>query len=135
MKPEGKEYESPKKALFKKWWFWASIVFGVVFNLLGWVSGNTVLIGTGNFLLFMVLMALLNTFVFRDMIAHFQQKALPKIMDRYENLLRWVLKGKRPVWLLVSLFLLFPIAAGLLVVRGNKSTFFPAATLILSMYI
>ncbi len=126
MKPEGKEHETPKKALFKKWWFWASIVFGVLFNLIGWGSKNVVLTGTGNFLLFMMLMALLNTFVFRDMIAHFQQRALPKIMDKYETLLRWVLKGKRPAWLLVSLFLLFPIAAGLLVVRGNKSTFFPS---------
>ncbi len=35
MKPEGKEFEKPKKEIFKKWWFWAFIGFGILFNLAG----------------------------------------------------------------------------------------------------
>jgi multidrug efflux pump subunit AcrB len=47
-------------------------------------------------------------------------------MTRYETLLRWVLKGWRPVVMLVSLFVLFFVSIGLLILRGNKSTFFPS---------
>ncbi len=74
----------------------------------------------------MVLLAILNRYVFRDIIHAFQNKVLPALMARYEKLLRWILKGTRPVWLLVSLFLLFPLSVGLLMLRGNKTTFFPS---------
>jgi multidrug efflux pump subunit AcrB len=47
-------------------------------------------------------------------------------MARYETLLRWVLKGKRPIYALASLFGLFIIALSLLILRGNKTTFFPS---------
>jgi hypothetical protein len=47
-------------------------------------------------------------------------------MNRYEKMLRWILHGKRPVWALVSLFLLFPISVMLLMARGNKAVFFPS---------
>ena len=119
MKPEGKQYDEPKMAIFKKPFFWVAIIFGVLFNFAGWH-------GTGNFLLFMVILSLLNRFIFKDIVYTFQHKVLPWLMNHYENLLRWVLKGTRPVWFLVSLFLLFPLSAGLLMLRGNKSTFFPS---------
>jgi multidrug efflux pump len=144
MKPEGKEHEEKKSLIFKKWWFWAAIIMGVIFNLMAFVidSGNTYLEGTrlfteivdkknslhgyGNFLLFMALLAVLNRYVFRNIIHTFQDRILPGLMRRYEKLLRWVLQGTRPAWLLVSLFLLFPISVVLLMARGNKSTFFPS---------
>ncbi len=119
MKPEGKQYDEPKMAIFKKPFFWVTIIFGVLLNVAGWH-------GTGNFLLFMVILSLLNRFIFKDIVYAFQHKVLPWLMNHYENLLRWVLKGTRPVWFLVSLFLLFPLSAGLLMLRGNKSTFFPS---------
>ncbi len=119
MKPEVKEYEEPKKELFRKWWFWTLIGFGVLLHL----AGSP---GVGTFLLFLALLTILNRFVFRDIINTFQTKVLPSLMSRYEKLLRWVLYGRRPVWALVSLFLLFPISVFLLIARGNKSTFFPS---------
>ncbi len=119
MKPEGREYEEPKKEIFKKWGFWLAIVFGILMHLSGWPA-------VGNFLIFMALLAVLNRFVFRDIIHYFQNRVLPALMNRYERLLRWVLKGKRPAWMLVSLFLLFPVSVGLLLLRGNKMTFFPS---------
>ncbi len=119
MKPEGKEFEEPKKDIFKKWWFWISIGFGLVLHLAGWH-------GMANFLLFMMILAVLNRFVFRDIIHYFQARVLPGLMHRYEKLLRWVLRGWRPVWMLVALFLLFPVSVALLLLRGNKSTFFPS---------
>ncbi len=119
MKPEGKEYEEPKAALFKKPGFWAAIGFGILLHLAQWH-------GMGNFLFFMALMAVINRFVFRGIIHAFQNRVLPWLMNHYENLLRWVLKGRRPAWFLAGLFLLFPISVALLMMRGNKSTFFPS---------
>jgi len=119
MKPEGKEYEEEKKLLFKKWWFWTAIISGIILHLLGSH-------GFANFLLFMMVLAIMNRYIFRDIIHSFQTKVLPGLMNRYEKLLRWVLKGKRPVWAVVSLFLLFPLSIVLLMARGNKATFFPS---------
>lgn len=119
MKPEGKEYEMPKRALWRKWWFWTAIGFGVFFNLVGWH-------GVGNFLLFLAVLSIFNVFVLRDVIYKFQHKVLPNVMNRYETLLRWALHGKRPVYLLVSLFLLFPVSVAMIVARGNGTTFFPS---------
>lgn len=119
MKPEGREFDTPKKDIFKKWWLWAALAFAVLFHLAGWP-------GFANFLIFMVLLAILNTFIFRDIIHVFQSKVLPGLMNRYEKLLRWILKGRRPVWMLIALFVLFPVSLGLLFLRGNKSTFFPS---------
>jgi multidrug efflux pump len=119
MKPEGKEFDEKKSLLFKKWWFWAALVFGLVAHVLSFH-------GTGNFLFFMALLSIINRYVFRGIIHTFQDRILPSLMNKYEKLLRWVLQGRRPAWLLVSLFLLFPLSVALLMARGNKSTFFPS---------
>ncbi|MFT3979628.1 MAG: efflux RND transporter permease subunit [Ferruginibacter sp.] len=123
MQPEGKEHEEPKKMLFKKWWFWTFLAFGLVFHVFGFH-------GLGNFMLFMVLMFLLNRFLLSDVIHYFQNRILPGLMNRYEKMLRWVLKGWRPVWMFVSLFGVFAIAVVLLMVSVNsgrtKTTFFPS---------
>jgi multidrug efflux pump len=119
MKPEGKEYEDAKKNIFRKWWFWSALVLALMLHLLGSH-------GFANFILFMMLLSVLNRYVFRDIIHIFQTRILPSLMNRYETLLRWVLKGWRPVWMLTALFLLFPLSVLLLMLRGNKSTFFPS---------
>jgi multidrug efflux pump subunit AcrB len=119
MKPEGKEHEEEKKLLFKKWWFWTGIISGLILHLLGSH-------GFANFLLFMMLLAVMNRYIFRGIIHHFQNSLLPRLMNKYEILLKWILKGTRPVWAVVFLFILFPISVFLLIARGNKATFFPS---------
>ncbi|HMU44774.1 MAG TPA: efflux RND transporter permease subunit [Chitinophagaceae bacterium] len=118
MKPEGKEYEKPKNAVFKNKWFLTSLIGGVLLHLPG-------MHGIANFLLLMAILMVFNSYVLNDVIHSFQNKVLPRLMERYEKLLRWVLKGKRPVWAFASLFGLFLFSIALLMVRGNKSTFFP----------
>ncbi|MBI1343237.1 MAG: MMPL family transporter [Terrimonas sp.] len=119
MKPEGKEHEMPKRQLFRKWWFWAFIGFGVLLHLAGWH-------GFANFMLLLPILSMLNVFMLRGIIHTFQNRVLPWLMSHYENLLKWVLKGKRPAWLLVSLFLLFPVSIGLFLARTQgRQTFFP----------
>jgi len=68
----------------------------------------------------------MNRYIFRGIIHHFQNSLLPRLMNKYEILLKWVLKGTRPVWSVVFLFILFPISVFLLIARGNKATFFPS---------
>jgi len=74
----------------------------------------------------MALLMILNAYVLNDIIHRFQKRSLPKLMNNYEKLLKWILVGKRPIWAFVSLFGIFALSAGLLMVRGNKSTFFPS---------
>ncbi len=119
MKPEGKEYEKPKKAVWTNKWFIIFIVAGILLHLPGYH-------GTANFLLMMAILMVLNAYVLNGAIHAFQNKFLPKLMNSYEKLLKWILVGWRPVWAFASLFGLFVISILLLMARGNKSTFFPS---------
>ena len=119
MKPEGKGHEMPAKKVFRQWWFWFFLIMGIIFHVFMWH-------GMGNFFLMIPLMSILNVFVIRHVIHYFQHKVLPGLMNRYEKMLHWVLKGTRPVWLMVSLFILFPIALAGLMMRGNGVQFFPS---------
>ncbi|MEO6611584.1 MAG: efflux RND transporter permease subunit [Chitinophagaceae bacterium] len=123
MKPEGKEYEKPKKAVFRNKWFLVFGIAGVLLHLAG-------MHGLANFLLLMAVLMVLNAYVLNDVIHRFQKRALPKLMNRYEKLLRWVLVGRRPVYAFMSLFAVFIVALMLLFMSistgRTKSTFFPA---------
>ena len=119
MKPEGKEYEKPKKAVWTNKWFISFGIAGIILHLMGSH-------GMGNFLLIMAVLMVFNSYVLNGAIHAFQKRALPWLMNHYERLLKWILVGWRPVWAFVSLFGLFILSILLLMVRGNKSTFFPS---------
>ena len=119
MKPEGKEYEKPKKAVFRSKWFLTFLIAGILLHLPGFH-------GMANFLLLMAILMVFNAYVLNDWIHSFQGRVLPGLMRSYEKLLRWVLQGKRPVWAFVSLFAVFAISLIALMLRGNKQTFFPS---------
>jgi multidrug efflux pump subunit AcrB len=123
MKPEGKQYEKPKNAVFRSKWFIVFIAAGVLMHLGG-------MPGIANFSLLMAVLMVFNSYVLNGVIHRFQQKALPKLMSRYEKLLRWVLVGRRPVYAFMSLFGIFGLSLGLLMFSietgRTKSTFFPS---------
>ncbi len=119
MRPEGKEYEKPKNAIFKMPVFWVLVVFGVLFHLPGWH-------GIANFFLFMALLMIFHSYVLKDVIYAFQHRILPGLMRRYERLLRWLLHGNRPAWMFASLFGLFIISVLALMVRKPATPFFPS---------
>jgi len=93
--PEGEK--EPKNAIFKKPVFWIVIGLGILLDLMH----ATFL---GNLLIFFMLMVLLNRYVLDAAIHGFQNRALPWIMGHYESLLRWALKGWKPVGLLMGTF-------------------------------
>ncbi len=123
MQPEGREFEKPRKAVFRNKWFWTAIIGGLFLHLISFH-------GTANFLWLLAILMVFESYVLRDIIHWFQEKLLPGLMNRYEKLLRWILKGKRPVWAFVSLFGLFIVAVVMIaisVVTGRtKTTFFPS---------
>jgi multidrug efflux pump subunit AcrB len=119
MKPEGREFEKPKNAVWKSKWLWTAMIAGVVLHLLGQH-------GFANFLIFMGLLIILNSYVLNDIIHVFRERLLPNLMNKYEKLLKWVLKGKRPGWMFASLFGLFIVAIMALMARKPAAPFFPS---------
>ena len=123
MKPEGKEFEKPKRAIWTNKRFIIFVIAGVLLHLPGFH-------GTANFFLMMAMLMVLNAYVLNDAIHAFQKRVLPALMNRYEKLLKWILVGWRPVWAFASLFGLFIISVVILMISINagrtKSTFFPS---------
>lgn len=119
--PEGEEKE-PQSAIFKKKGFWLAIVLGVLLDIMGVTF-------FGNLLIFFMLLVLLNRYVLDDGIHYFQNHALPWIMNHYESLLRWALKGWRPVYLLLGTVGLLFLSVIIFIVAISTQrvgiTFFP----------
>ncbi|HEV2482829.1 MAG TPA: efflux RND transporter permease subunit [Puia sp.] len=105
-------------SIFRKPGLWIAIGFGLLLDL----AHQSFL---GNLLLFIVVLVILNKFVFDRMIHGFQNRVLPWIMGHYESLLRWALKGWRPAWLLLGTFLLLIFSFVFFAVRKPDVVFFP----------
>jgi multidrug efflux pump len=117
--------ENRKKTdIFKSKGLWIAVGLGILLDLVGVTFW-------GNLLLFLVILVLFNRFVLNDVIRGFQNRVLPSLMRQYENLLRWSLKGWRPVWLLVGtiglFFLSFFIFVGAVSMGRVAVVFFPSA--------
>ncbi|HMH22797.1 MAG TPA: efflux RND transporter permease subunit [Puia sp.] len=107
-----------KYSIFKAPGFWIAVILGVILDLMKVTF-------LGNLLLFLVILAILNKFVFDGMIHGFQNRILPWIMGHYESLLRWALKGWRPAWLLAGTFGLLIFSFIFFGMRKVPVVFFP----------
>jgi multidrug efflux pump len=121
--PDNDSKES-KSAMFKKPGFWIAVGSGILLDLLGAPF-------LGNLLLFFMILVVLNKYFINDAIHYFQNHALPWIMGHYESLLRWALKGWRPVYLLLGtiglLFVSFFIFSAAIKSNRVGIAFFPKA--------
>ncbi|SIT90304.1 efflux RND transporter permease subunit [Pontibacter indicus] len=102
--------------------FWLLIGSAALVAIVGYLAGWY---GTANLIMLVVVLVLLNRFVFRRMIHGFQNTTLPRFMRGYERLLRWMLVGRRPVWMFLSMFGLLIFSIFLTAVRAPKVVFFP----------
>jgi len=122
MKPEYYPDPEPKNALFRKKGFWFFAILGVLLHLAG-------LHGFANLILLMVILVIFNRYVLKSIIHRFQERFLPRLMNRYEKGLRWALSGRKPGWLLASVFIILIVsfaALGVNVATGRiKTDFFP----------
>lgn len=96
--------KEPKNAIFKKKGFWITLIFAVLMDAIGYGADLATYRFIGNLLFFFLILAVLNKYFISDMIRNFQDKVLPAMMNRYETLLKWSLKGWRPAWLLAGTF-------------------------------
>jgi len=81
--------------------------------------------GLANFLVFGVLMILFFHFILKKMITGFQEKTWPWIMNVYEGQLRMILKGGRPVLILVGMIGLFILTIFITAAVKPTVLFFP----------
>jgi len=108
-----------KSEIFRKPVLWVAVGVGILLDIMGFTF-------LGNLLLFIVLMVLFNHFLLNDLIHNFQNSFLPRLMGKYERLLRWGLNGWRPVWLLVGTFVLFIFSILFFGARKVPVVFFPS---------
>lgn len=115
------EYEKrTNKDIFKKYRLLIFVTLGfiVLFYLVGWQ-------GIANFLVFILLLAVLFHTVIQKLITKFQDVVWPYIMTIYESQLRWFLKKSRPYQLLALITGLFIFTIILTGVTKPKVLFFP----------
>jgi multidrug efflux pump len=94
----------PKKMVFRNKAFLWLVGAGVLLDVLGFITGRGIFFFFGNLLLFFALIRVFYVYVLKGVIDRFQNNALPAIMAKYENLLRWTLHGWRPAWLITGVF-------------------------------
>ncbi len=81
--------------------------------------------GIANFIVFIAISFLLHDLFGHKVIRKFQTTTLPAIMRKYENTLKWVLKGKRPGYILWGMIALFVFTMMLNNIVKPKVVFFP----------
>lgn len=80
-----------------------------------------------NILLFVVILILLFHFLLKKMIQNFQDKVWPGVMAIYENQLRWILKGARPIYILGGMVAMFFVSIIITGIAKPTVLFFPNA--------
>ena len=89
--------------------------------------GYFVNVGLGNFFLLITILYAFNHFILTPkVIVPFQEKTLPAFKNNYQKLITWVITGYRPVWAVLSMFVLFFVTIFLLGVVKPKVIFFPS---------
>jgi len=112
--------EADTKTLWKKTRKYLLIVFG--FALIFYA---TKMFGLANFLMLVILLVVAYEYAIRYWIKAFQEKFWPSLMDVYVRTIRWVLRGNRAAWMLVSMIALFFFTIFLTGIVKPKVLFFP----------
>ncbi|MBK7711059.1 MAG: efflux RND transporter permease subunit [Bacteroidales bacterium] len=81
--------------------------------------------GIANFMMFIAISFFLHNLFGYKVLRRFQSHFIPAMMQKYENLLVWVLKGKRPVIILSGMIGLFVFTMVLTNIVKPKVVFFP----------
>ncbi len=116
MKHDDNDKPEPRKKIFKTTaWI---ILPAVPFYLMQYF-------GIANFIVFIALSYLLHNLWAYKIFRRFQEKTLPGMMMRYEDLIKWALRGKTPGRLLWGAIGLFIVTMVLWNVAGPKVVFFP----------
>ncbi len=94
------------------------IVIAILFHLMSFP-------GIGNFAIFIGISFVMHQLYMRKVLSRFQHEFIPALMRKYESLLRYIVKGKRPYYLLWSLIVLFIVTIFITGIAKPKVVFFP----------
>lgn len=98
-----------------------TVIFAAL-ALIFYVAGS---VGMGNFTIFMIGLSWAYRILLSGVIKNFQDKTWPSVQNAYAKVLDYILKGYRPVWLLVITFFMLIGTFVLTGVVGPKVGFFP----------
>ncbi|GHA66460.1 efflux RND transporter permease subunit [Pontibacter akesuensis] len=118
-----KKHDTPTRGSRGSKGFWIFIGICTAIAVVGYIAGWY---GTANLLMLVVVLVLLNKYVFTGLINSFQNNVLPRFMSGYERLLRWMLVGWRPIGVFVGIFLLLIFSVALTAMFPPKVEFFPS---------
>jgi len=98
---------------------------GIIFGVIGLLFHLLKLPGIGNFSIFIGISFMLHNFYMAKILRKFKNHFIPALMDKYEILLRYFIKSRRPyrlLWSLIGLFIITIIITG---ITKPKVIFFP----------
>jgi multidrug efflux pump len=123
MKPDEKQGEERNRKVVLKT---GLIIFliSAVFYIPGFLWSKF-FIGLANLGVFIALSYVGHNLYMWKILLRFQQNLIPKMLQAYENILRWALKGRRPVRLLWELVALFVLSIVIFVASKPNVLFFP----------
>jgi len=119
------EARGRRSDIFRRPLFWATLFVAGLCDAVGYAQDLPAYRFLGNLLLLLTALVLFNRFVLNDLIRGFQTDLLPRLMARYETLLRWMLRGWRPAWMLTGTFGLLVISFVLFGARQVPVVLFP----------
>jgi multidrug efflux pump len=82
--------------------------------------------GFGNFVVLMYLLYVLHHFFLKGVISSFQTSLWPKVQNAYKRFLTWTLTGYRPIYVGLSVIVLFVLSIAFTIVRSPSVVFFPS---------
>ena len=123
MKPDEKEGEErDRRAILKT----GLIIFLIAaFFYLPGFMGSKFFLGLANLGVFIAISYVLHNLYMWKFLLRFQQNVIPRMLQAYENILRWALKGRRPVRLLWELIALLVISLVIFAASKPNILFFP----------
>lgn len=103
------------------------IILGIagLFYILSGFKFGSVVFGIANFIAFIGLSYIGHNLYGHKVLERFQKRVIPKMMDGYDRLLRWCLKGKHPYRLLYGTIALLFVSFFISGAFGPKVEFFP----------
>jgi multidrug efflux pump len=119
MKPH--DHDHGNKPKFSKGFKVTSIVFAGI-ALVSYMIN----FGFGNFVVLMYLLYTLHHFFLKNIISSFQTSAWPKVQESYKRLITWCLTGYRPIFVGLSIIVLFFFSIVFTAIRKPPVVFFPA---------
>jgi multidrug efflux pump len=123
MKPDEKEGEvRDRKAILKTGLI--ILLISALFYIPGF-AGSKFFIGFANLGVFIAISYVLHNLYMWKVLLRFQQNVIPRMLLAYEKVLRWALKGNRPVRLLWELIALFVISIIIFMTSKPNILFFP----------